>query len=275
MFLRSFAGSRGTAQSGQIGLVVLLGMVVIATIGISVATRSTQDLTSSRQDQETSQTFSAAESALERILAQGSDETFNFSGDTREFNRIVSSENTSADVSIQKEFTFDNYVRQAEVVEVDVSEPTHNRTLVVEWSTSRDCAENPASLIVTVFSNNASARTRNFAFGPCSHGDNFELVNPSQSANHGTTFALKRDIPLQNGDQKVRIRPAYADTNILVRSDGSWNLTAQQFTITSVGRNETEGGRETRAIQLERTQPFAPGVLDFAIVSGTDINKEL
>lgn len=271
----SFSSAKNTSQSGQIGLVVLLGMVVIATIGISVATRSTQDLSSARQDQETSQTFSAAESALERILSQPTDEIFNFSGDSnsQEFQGIF--ENTSADVNIQKQFTFDNYVRQAEVVEVDVSSVTQNRNLVIEWSSTRNCTENPAALIVTVVSNNASAQTRNFAFGACARGDNFEVLNPSQSANQGSTFALKKTIALQNGDQKVRIRPAYADTNIFVTSDGSWNLTAQQFTITSVGRNETEGGRETRAIQLERTQPFAPGVLDFALVSGTDINKEL
>jgi len=267
--------THSSTQSGQIGLVVLLGMVVIATIGISVATRSTQDVTSTRQDQESSQSFSAAESALERILSQPSDELFTFSEDStsQQFTDIF--ENTSANVSIEKQFAFDNYVRQAEVIEVDVSSVTQNRPLVIEWANSRNCSDTPASILVTVFSTSAANQTRSFAFGPCSHGDNFELVNPAQSANFGTTFALKKTISLQNGDQKVRIRPIYADANILVRSDGSWNLTAQQFTITSVGENEAEGGRETRAIQLERTQPFAPGVLDFTLVSGTDINKEL
>lgn len=264
-----------STQSGQIGLVVLLGMVVIATIGISVATRSTQEVTSTRQDQESSQSFSAAESALERILSQPSDEIFNFSEDStsQQFTDIF--ENSSADVNIEKQFSFDNYVRQGEVIEVDVSSVTQNRPLVIEWASSRSCTDNLPSLVVTVVSNSAGSQTRNFAFGPCARGDNFELLNPTQSANQGATFSLKKTITLQNGDQKVRIRPIYADSNILVQSDGSWSLTAQQFTITSVGRNETEGGRETRAIQLERTQPFAPGVLDFALVSGTDINKEL
>lgn len=267
--------SHSSTQSGQIGLVVLLGMVIIATIGISVATRSTQDVTSTRQDQESSQSFSAAESALERILSQPSDEIFNFSedSDSKTFDDIF--ENTSADVSIQKQFSFDNYVRQGEVIEVDVGGVASVGPLAIEWADSRSCSDNLPSLIVTVFSTTAGSQTRSYAFGPCSRGDNFELLDPTQSANQGSTFSLKKTIPLQSGDQKIRIRPIYTDSNILVQSDGSWNLTAQQFTITSVGRNEAEGGRETRAIQLERTQPFAPGVLDFALVSGTDINKEL
>ncbi len=263
------------AQSGQIGLIVLLGMVVIATIGISVATRSTQDVTSTRQDQETSQSFSAAESALERILSQPSQEVFDFTGDatSQEFSNIFS--NASADVSIEKQFSFDNYIRQGEVVEIDVSSITQNEDLVMEWATTQNCSEDPASLVVTILNPNQSNRTRTLAFGPCAHGDNFTFVDYGQVGNRGSTFTFRQVIPLLTGDQKVRVRPVYADTNLLVESDGTWDLTAQQFTITSVGRNETEGGRETRAIQLERTQPFAPNVLDFAIVSGTDLNKGL
>ena len=56
-------------EAGQAGLIVMLVMVVLLTLGVSIATRSTQDVTQSRQEEETSRVFDAAEAGIEEALA--------------------------------------------------------------------------------------------------------------------------------------------------------------------------------------------------------------
>jgi Tfp pilus assembly protein PilX len=56
------------AQSGQIGVIILLLMVVMLTIGISFLSRSTRELRVATQESESSRVLSAAESGIESAL---------------------------------------------------------------------------------------------------------------------------------------------------------------------------------------------------------------
>jgi hypothetical protein len=78
------------------------------------------------------------------------------------------------------------------------------------------------------------------------------------------------DITLQTGDKRMRITPVYNDTALLVQGSG-WTMPTQGYTITSVAHNAQ--GRETQAVQLQRSINGAPSILDFAVVSGTTILK--
>ncbi|MBI4064791.1 hypothetical protein HY409_00270 [Candidatus Gottesmanbacteria bacterium] len=60
------------AQSGQILLITLLILAVGTTIALSLLGRSTQDLSISREIEESSRAFSAAEAGVERALQSGS-----------------------------------------------------------------------------------------------------------------------------------------------------------------------------------------------------------
>jgi Tfp pilus assembly protein PilX len=62
--------SKSYWQTGQMGLVVLLILVVMSTVGVSVATRSVSELRLSRQEQESTKALNAAEAGIEEALTQ-------------------------------------------------------------------------------------------------------------------------------------------------------------------------------------------------------------
>jgi len=264
--------NKTTARSGQIGLVILLVMVVVSTIGLSVASRSTQEVTTSRQSQEAAKTFAAAESAIERILSDSEGDIFLFDSDSRSLPMGDLATDTTVDVSIDKVYRLETNLKEGVTAEVDVTGAVSGDLLRIEWADSRDCGTQPASLVVQVVNDDGSnVSTRYLALGLCNQEDDNFTLHPDIPANRGTTHALRYDLSLADNDIKVRIIPVYNDTPLTVSAD--WDLPAQQFRITSVGQNLAEGGREAKAVQVERTQPQLPGIFDFALVSGETIEK--
>lgn len=251
-----------TTQSGQVGIAVLLIMVVLSTIGISIATRSSQDIQSSRQNQEASQTFTAAESALENVLAQG--QQYLQDNQSGQFKGV---ENATVDYTIQQNGSIKTEILQGAVAEVDVSTSQAGDVVRIEWSNTIDCAKDPASLAITVMNSTdpAVSVARNYTFAVCDRGDGFSLVNTP-----GSIFMRRVDLVLQAGDKYVRIVPVYSDTQLSVNGVG-WTLPTQEFIINSVAKNDL--GRETKAIEVQRSLDFAPSIFDFSLVSGTSILK--
>ena len=60
-------------QSGQVAIVILLIMVVLLTVGLSLASRTTQELFLSQQESESARVFNAAEVGIEDALSQDFD----------------------------------------------------------------------------------------------------------------------------------------------------------------------------------------------------------
>lgn len=249
------------SQAGQVGIAVVLIMVLLSTVGISLATRATREVQTSRQTQEAEQTFTAAESAVEEILSRG--ESYLESTTTGSYSE---QENVAVNYTIAAESQLTAEILENTVAEIDVTGATAGQQLKIEWAQSADCGTTPASLIVTIVNTaGATPVSRYEAYAICNHSDNFTLVNTA-----GTTLARQVLVTLQNGDSAVRVRPVYNDTNLLVQGNG-WTLPTQQFTINTVARNER--GRETKAIEVERTREAATSVFDFALVSGSTIIK--
>lgn len=253
--------SSGTTQSGQVGLAVILMMVLLSTVGISVATRATQGLQSSRQSEEATQTFSAAESALEELLSQG--ETYLSTINSGTYTGV---ENVDVNYTVDQEQRLNTELLEGDVAEIDISTSVAGNQVVIEWSDTTDCAKDPAALMVIIINTSgASPVARYSAYTSCNRGDNFTLVNTA-----GTTLSRRATITLAAGDDYIRIMPVYNDTDIFV-SGGNWTLPTQQFTISS--RAENARGRERKAIEVERSKEFAPNILDYGLVSGTSILK--
>lgn len=251
------------SQSGQVGLAVLLIMVVVATVGISVATRSSQDLRSSRQSQEAVRTFSAAEAALEDVLSRGED--YLNETEAGEFSTI---ENAEVSFTIDRSAELTSEVLEGAVAEFDLSGSVAGNIVRVEWGDDANCAGSnpPASLLVTVVNTaGASPVARYLAYAICDNGDGFTLVSDA-----GATYARYVEITLENGDTSLRITPIYNDTPLYVAGT-NWTPQVQQYTIRSVARNTQ--GRETKGIEVQRTTDAAPAIFDYALVSGTTIIK--
>lgn len=260
-------------EAGQVGLAIILVMVVVSTIGLSVASRSTQEVSLSRQGQEAIKTFEAAESAIERVLSESADAVFDFAGDSQTYNYDDIQQDADADLTITKKYNFEGLVDEGSSVEVDVSTASDGNILRLEWSNSRECGDTPAAMIIKIINTDSgSAVARYLSVSACDYGDNLTLIDGDQAQYQGSTHALRYDFALQAGDELVRVMPVYGDTPLSLASVG-WTLPVQQYRIQSVGQNTAQGGRETKAIEVERSQPYAAGILDYTLVSGSSITK--
>lgn len=255
-------------QSGQVGVAILLTMTVLLTMGLSVASRSTEDLFLSEQQSESARVFNAAEAGIEDALSAD----FDFEGQTSS-GTIDTITDTEVDYQVTKQNVLETRLFEGVSVKVDVDDSgvgtglTSGRNIDIEWSKETDCnTQDPASLIVSVFYDDAgTTRARYYAYGACDRSDGFTIGSSGTSPYYRTV-----NFPLLAGDLFVRIKAVYNDTHIRVAGDG-WTLPVQAYNIRSEAKNEL--GNETRAVEVNKTLDAAPAIMDYALFSGTTIVK--
>lgn len=237
-------------QQGQIGLVVLLIMAVLLTMGIGVASESVVSQKTARQEVESSDTFNAAESGVEQALSQ-------------DLSGIATTLDTPADVFVDagswngnvtvKATATNTFTKPISVGDSSEVNLTGSTSMTVEWSAGSDCAST-ASLIVTLFSRSDNSLVR-YAYGPnCRSGDSFTQLSQSgglYSVNNINT----------SGYDFARIKAVYAPAQVTVSGD----LPVQQYQI--VSQAEKDSG-ETRAVSVDKGLPVAPSIFDYAVFAG-------
>ena len=249
-------------QSGQAGLIILLLTVVVLTVGISVASRSTTDVKLSRQEEESNRAYNAAEAGVEQALSQN----LNFPGEIYSGTTSVDS-NINVNYSIQKINILETRLFQGLSAQADVTGVGAGQGITIQWAKEPNCAANPSALLFTIFRRSGGNITaRNGAITPCNRGDGYTLVGAV-----GTNGYLRQaTIPLGSGDIFVRIKPVYNDTHIRVSGSG-WNLPTQYYKVRSVADNQQ--GDESRAVEVNRTKPVAPSLFDYVVFSGNTISQ--
>lgn len=253
------------SQSGQIGVVILLIMVVLLTVGLSIATRTTQETFLSTQSSESARVFNAAEAGIEEALSTDLSIVNQSSTPITGTLNPSDIDDTSVDYSITKVNSLETQLFQGITVQVNVTGVTNGQGIVVEWSKG-DCASNPASFIAAIYYNDAGTiRSRYRTLGNCAKGDGFEQATTLAA---GNAYRFRFTLPLQTNDLFVRLQPIYNDTHIRVAASG-WTLPTQFYKIRSEARNEL--GNETRIVEVNRTLPTAPSVMDYALYSGATI----
>lgn len=255
-----------TSQSGQIGVIILLIMVVILTIGLSVATRTTQETFLSTQTAESSRVFNAAEAGIEQALS--TDLVSLESNPSDSVTGSVSSvDDTSVNYSITKVRGLETKLFEGVSVSLNVAGVSTGQGLVIEWS-QHTCAQDPAGLMASIYYNDAgTTRVRYRALGNCARGDGFEQAT-TQAA--GNPYRYRFTLALQTNDLFVRLQPTYNDTTIKVSGSG-WTLPTQYYKIRSEATNNL--GSESRVVEVNRTLPTAPSVMDYALYSGATLVK--
>lgn len=257
-----------SAQAGQIGVIILLIMAVLLTAGLSLAVRTTQELFLSQQTAESTRVFNAAEAGIEEALSND----LSFEGEQTS-GSITTIENTSVDYTITKVRNLETKLFEGVTVMVDVAGATNGSSMTVDWSTIDACsgsANDTASLIVDIYSQTGSDTVvRHVLLGGCNRGDGFDV---STSVNNDG-YRRRSTVALQSGDLFVRIKPIYNDTDIRVSISGfgGWEPPVQYYNIRSEARNDR--GDETRIVEVNRTLPTAPSIMDYVLYSGTTINK--
>lgn len=255
-------------QSGQIGVAILLTMTVLLTMGLSIASRSTEDLFLSEQQVESARVFNAAEAGVEDALSAN----FDFQGQSKT-GSVTTISDTTVDYSVTKQNVLETRLFEGVTVKVDVDDSgvgtglTAERNILLQWSKENDCAsQDPASLIVSIFYLDAGVtRARYYAYGACDRGDGFTLGNAGTDG-----YFRQVNLPLLAGDLFVRVKTVYNDTNLRVSGIG-WTLPVQAYNIRSEAKNVL--GNETRAVEVNKTLDAAPSVMDYALFSGTTIVK--
>lgn len=250
------------SNGGQVGIIMLLITVVMLTVGISAISRTTSDVSISTTNEQANRALDAAESGVERAL----------STDLSTAPSSTSAPSTDANVTVRTDVaqknSLDTSVDQGYSVAVDVNGLANNTPVTIQWAKEATCSQ--ASLVITVLSTNAADPVRRTYIGApvnaaCVKNDGFSIA----ANNPVATYKLSTIISTRTNDKLIRIRPLYFGTDIRVTSTVA--LPTQSYTVTSTAQNINS--KETKAVQVERTLPVAPAVLDYVLFSGTSITQ--
>lgn len=247
-------------QSGQVGVITLLIMAVLLTIGLSTAVNTSQDVELSRQEAESARVFNAAESGVEKALQEY------VPGDGAQSGSLDSISDVGVDYFVTELNSLETRLFEGLSVAIDVT-GNGGSPLEIEWSREDDCGtQDPASLLAAVFSDDGSGGTmvRYEPIGACDRGDKFETA----STINQDGYRRRYELALAPDDLFVRLRPLYNDTHLRITGQG---LPTQGIRIRSEAENQL--GSETRAVEVTQSLPTAPSVMDYALVSGTNIVK--
>jgi Tfp pilus assembly protein PilX len=270
--LQHTRSSRARSQSGQVGIIVVLLMVVLLTFGLAIASRTSQEVALQQQEEDSTRVFNAAEAGVERGLSTDLD----FQGESLQPSAFQLNEaNSTVNYSITKQRSLQTRLFQGSTAHFQLSDATTRSPsgVTILWAKEANCAANPASLIISIFTQDPTStplsyRTKYMAVAGCDHGDSFTTA---QSGSNG--YLNKVTIPLQANDIFIRVKPVYNDTQLLISSSNGETVPVQAYQIHSEAKSDA--GNETRAVNVYRTLPVAPSVFDYALFSGRALRKQV
>jgi len=260
-------------QSGQIGIIIILIMVVLLTVGLSLAAQSSREVTLSRQEEESTRTFNAAEAGVEQALSTD----LSFAGtQLHPAPAVLNGANALVDYTITKVDVLETRLFQGVGAHVQLQDTNGNQTATqvrIDWSKENDCVtQQPATIIVSIYSVNkavspAAVAVRHQAYASCNRNDGVAVA-----ATAGTSPYFKSvTIPVGATDVFMRVRPVYNDSAIKVTSAAGAALPVQYYSILSTATNQA--GTESRAVQVNRTLAVEPSVMDFVVYSGGTLTQ--
>lgn len=248
-------------QKGQIGLVTLLIMAVMLSVGISVVNRTTQDLKISRQEEDSSRVFDATEVGIEEGLRDLNPGTYDITvGSGEEGDPIV-----NVNYVVEAVDMFEAVVPENVMVEIDTS-GNGGHAISVDWGLDENCGVGVAAVEMVAY-NTTTSMVRRVAINPCpGAGDGFQ--NTGSGGADG--YFWSQTLGLSEQETLVRIRPIYKDTALRVQPVG-WSMGTQCYRVTATGKGEV--GKEVKKILVTRTLPAAPSVFDYVLFSGGGVVK--
>lgn len=270
-------------QSGQIAVIVLLIMVVLLVIGLSLATRTTQESFLSQQASETARVWNAAETGAEDALSKlSSGSAPANSGVSRTVN------NSLVNATVTSQNTVDTTLKQLSTLTVNLNAASVT-SFTITWGQEADACSRASLLVSLYYSESSTTKVAHYTLGTGCATRNDGFSNASETGFVLSTLPTapysRAQIYLpagadtsaigNSGQQPLfaRIKPLYADTVIAVT--GSGNFPEQSNIVTSTAENTQTNavGREVRTVQVSRTLPSAPSILDYALYSGGSIVK--
>lgn len=260
---------------------MVLIMAVALTIGLAVISRSVTDIRISKQDEESARVFSVAEAGIEEALKLGAAPTggVTVGGITATVQQI--------DMGGTLGFAFPEAVEANSVVNLwlvehqgDVLDTTDRYTgsqIELYWGKT----DAPVSAVVpaleaTLIYDSSGFKVRRYPLDPNgSRGNNFVLAESGSYLVDGQNFKYKKTIDLPNGIKYVlRLKLLYNDIPQTIGVKGIGDVLPNQgvcYLSTATQNPQTSG--ITRAVKQCRYYKAPPGIFDYVLYSGTDLEK--
>ncbi len=265
----NYLRSQVHSQSGQAGLIVVLLSVVVLTIGLSLMVRTSQQAEITAQQEESAKIFGAAETGVEKALADIQSLEQNQVELSAVANQDITDPNASVNLQISQDNILKTHLDQSSAAELSVNSTA---PIDINWSFV-PCSQNPAALIISIYNQDGLGNiTSRFEAvkGPesegCSSGKNF---NYASTVVGDSPYKFKYQLSLQANDYFVRIEPLFNSTDIMAEGP---SINRAQFTVTSKAQDVT-GVSQAKAIEVRRTLSTPPSFMDYTLYSGSSITK--
>lgn len=248
---------------------VLLIMGITMVIAVSLAQRTAEDVALTTKQAETTKVFSAAQSGAEQVLTEvlttlRSGGTVVTSDPT---NTVLNDSTVEIEVAAASEFT--QPLDEGETYQVNLPA---SGAVVLEWGETAGTCDTEASLLISRYYVESSV-TKVEYFGYSAKGCGPEHSDGFADPDAGTDGRKSKitynvDSSGTIDDLFLRVIPVYNSTNLYIEgADG------QQYTITANAQNTLGEDEETRVVQVTTSDLQPPPFLDYALYSGTSINK--
>ncbi|MBU1034013.1 hypothetical protein KKI22_03685 [Patescibacteria group bacterium] len=265
---KTLFSNRNSGQSGQIGVIVLLLSAVVLVIGLSIANRTIKESQSTIAQENSARVFSTAESGVQQAL----NNIFQFESDQ---NATLTDEFSFEDanlnqISISTDEKFEGFIAEKNTLEIKIIEG-QTGTINLDWSKST-CDQGAANLLIGHYFLNAGSYDVNYyMIGNCPSYSDQNLIGANSSSLDLYQFQYNLDITASNNQSAfLRIFPLARGTDISVGSTTGL-ISNAQYTILSLA--QMPDGSSAKAIEVKRSVPSAPAFMDFAIVSGGNLEK--
>ncbi len=264
MLSTNFKSNPSKKQNGQIGIIIILLMTILLTLGISLGLRTSKKQEVSIEQEESTRVFNSAESGVERALSEIYEKEKQ--GETVEDEVVPGDDNEEYQIETKSELEM--YIDQG----ISVKAPLDNTTddVDIDWWLERgtDCAsDQPSAVIVSIYNDDGGNITsRYLGFDPCNSDRNNNFENPSSSPRAGYNY--RATVSLQAGDAYLRVTPLYNSSKVYLSSGA---ISQGQYDISS--RATDSDATVAKAIDVSRSLPAAPSFMDYALISGANLSK--
>ncbi len=255
-------------QSGQVGVIVLLISAIVLVVGLSIANRTIKESQSTISQGDSARVFSTAESGVQQALGN----IFEFESDQ---NMTLPAEFSFEDinlnqVSVVAEQKFEGFVAEKSALEIRINEG-QTGTVNLNWSKST-CIQGAANLLIGHYFLNAGNYDVNYYLvGNCPNYSDQYLISANTSTLAPYKFQHSINVTSSNNQSAfIRIFPLGRGSDVNANAATSL-ISNSQYTILSLA--QMPDGSSAKAIEVKRSIPSAPAFMDFALVSGGNLEK--
>jgi len=230
-----------------------------------VAQRGLFDVKISQQEEEASRAFQAAETGVEAALRTLAGTGEIDLGGGAGYSVSVAGEGGNGFVT--------GPVKAGDAVAIDLTGATGVTGANVYFidNDTEDCNSNPAAIEAVVVNDNAGVvSVGRSVFDVEDRANGFTILSKGANGFRDKTFCGQATgITIASSDVELRVRPLYSATTIGVEPVGG-SFAAQFQLIRSEG---TAGDNVTKVVEVQRGNPQAPSIFDYALFSGGNIEK--